>query len=148
MKSEKLIECERNRLNKILKFRLPNHYKLIGIIVFSVSFILMFVRIWFPEQNEALREITRKGLVVGMLLVSLARDKEEDELTTLLRAQSYAVAFIVGVLYALVMPYVEYGVSNVVNSGGEEYKDLGDFQLLIFMLMIQLMFYHTLKRYR
>ncbi len=65
-----------------------------------------------------------------------------------MRAQSYALAFIIGVVYALVMPYVEFGVSNVVNDGGEAFKDLGDFQVLLFMLMIQLMFYHVLKRYR
>ena len=83
-----------------------------------------------------------------MLLMSVSKDKIEDEMTVSLRAQSYTVAFIVGVVYALVMPYVEFGVSNVVHSGGEVYKDLGDFQVLLFMLMIQLMFYHTLKRYR
>jgi len=48
----------------------------------------------------------------------------------------------------LVMPYVDYGVSNVVKPNGESFKDLSIFQLLIFMLMIQLMCYHTLKRYR
>ena len=83
-----------------------------------------------------------------MLVMSVSKDKIEDEMTISLRAQSYAIAFIVGVVYALIMPYVEFGVSNVVNSGGEVYKDLGDFQVLLFMLMIQLMFYHTLKRYR
>ena len=46
------------------------------------------------------------------------------------------------------MPYVEFGVSNAVHSGGESFKDLGDFQVLLFMLIIQLMFYHNLKRYR
>lgn len=87
-------------------------------------------------------------MLIGMLIISLSKDKIEDEMTISLRAQSYAIAFIVGVLYALVMPYVEFGVSNVVHSGGEAYKELGDFQVLLFMLMIQLMFYHTLKRYR
>jgi hypothetical protein len=69
-------------------------------------------------------------------------------MTLTLRAQSYAIAFVLGVVYALVMPYVEFGVSNVVNNGGEAYKPLGDFQVLLFMLMIQLLFYHNLKRYR
>jgi hypothetical protein len=44
------------------------------------------------------------------------------------------------------MPYIDYGVSTVVHSGGEVVKDLGDFQILIFMLMIQLLFFYTLKR--
>ena len=44
-----------------------------------------------------------------------------------LRAQSYAIAFIIGVLYTIIMPYVEFGVSKVLHSGGEAFKDLGDF---------------------
>lgn len=80
--------------------------------------------------------------------MSISKDKMEDEMLLQLRAQSYTIAFVVGVFYALIMPYIEYGVSNVVNNGGEVYKDLGDFQVLLFMLMIQLMFYHNLKRYR
>ena len=143
-----MIECERNRFQKILNFRLPNSFKVIGILVFAAAFILMMVRMWFPDQTELLREVARKGLVIGMLMASLARDKEEDEQTTMLRAQSYAIAFIVGVLYTLIMPYVDYGVSNVIKPEGEVLKDLGDFQVLTFMLMIQLMFYHALKRYR
>jgi hypothetical protein len=78
----------------------------------------------------------------------MSKDKIEDEMTTSLRSQSYTIAFVIGVIYALVMPYVNFGVSNAVNSGSESFKDLGDFQVLLFMLMIQLMFYHNLKRYR
>jgi hypothetical protein len=80
--------------------------------------------------------------------MSVSKDKVEDEMTIRLRAQSYAIAFVIGVIYALVMPYIEFGVSNVVHCGGEAFKDLGDFEVLLFMLMIQLMIYHNLKRYR
>lgn len=148
MKTEKILDCERKRMSKILNFRLPNSFKYIGISIFVASFILMLIRLWFPEQKDILREIARKGLVVGLLLASLARDKEEDELTTLLRAQSYAIAFLIGVVYTLVMPYIDYGVSNALKPEGEVLKDLGDFQVLSFMLLIQIMFYHVLKRYR
>ena len=89
-----------------------------------------------------------KNTLVGMLIMSISKDKVEDEMTIQLRAQSYMIAFILGVIYALVMPYVEFGVSNMVHNGGKVYKDLGDFQVLLFMLLIQLMFYHNLKRYR
>lgn len=99
-------------------------------------------------ETEWLKQLLQKTLLVGMLIMSLSKDKVEDEMTISLRAQSYAIAFVIGVIYALVMPYVEFGVSNMVHSGGETFKDLGDFQVLLFMLMIQLMFYHNLKRCR
>ncbi|MDY2587779.1 hypothetical protein [Winogradskyella aquimaris] len=149
MNTEKLMENERKQLLKIGKFRLPHAFMTLGVIVTILSIIMMFVRAWVMDgDTEWLKLLLQKTLLVGMLVMSVSKDKFEDEMTISLRAQSYAVAFIVGVVYALVMPYVEFGVSNVVHSGGEVYKDLGDFQVLLFMLMIQLMFYHTLKRTR
>ena len=149
MNMNKVSDCERNRLEKITKFRLPQYFYKVGLAIVGITIIMMFVRAFAMEGDiEWLKHLLQKTFLVGMLLMSIARDKEEDELTVKLRMQSYAWAFITGVVYALVMPYVEFGVSNVVNSGGEVYKDLGDFQILIFMLMIQLMSYHTLKRYR
>ncbi|WP_407556800.1 hypothetical protein [Winogradskyella sp. 4-2091] len=149
MNTEKLINCERNRFNKIIKFRLPHRFMRIGVAIVVLSIVMMFVRAFIMDgETEWLKQLLQKTLLVGMLIMSMSKDKIEDEMTISLRGQSYAVAFIVGVIYALIMPYVEFGVSNAVNSGGKAYKDLGDFQVLLFMLMIQLMFYHNLKRFR
>jgi hypothetical protein len=149
MNTEKIINCERNRFQKFINFRLPHRFMAIGIIMLFASIVMMFIRAFIMDgDTEWLKLILQKTLLVGMLIMSLSKDKIEDEQTISLRAQSYAIAFVVGVIYALVMPYVEFGVSNVVHSGGETFKNLGDFQVLLFMLMIQLMFYHNLKRYR
>jgi len=149
MNTEKIMNCERNRFQKLINFRLPHRFMAIGIGIALLSIVMMFVRAFAMEgETEWLKLMLQKTLLVGMLIMSVSKDKIEDEMTISLRAQSYAIAFIVGVIYALVMPYVEFGVSNVVHSGGESFKDLGDFQVLLFMLMIQLMFYHNLKRYR
>jgi ribose/xylose/arabinose/galactoside ABC-type transport system permease subunit len=149
MNTKKIMDCERERLNKITNFRLPHIFWTIGMIVTGLSIVMMFIRAFAMEgDTEWLRDLAKKGLLVGMLLMSISKDNEEDELTIKLRMQSYAFAFVVGVAYALVMPYVEFGVSNVVNSGGEAFKNLGDFQVLSFMLLVQLMSFHTLKRYR
>lgn len=149
MDTAKIIECDRKGFNKVLNFRLSHRFMNIGIAIVLLSIVLMFVRAFALEgELEWLKQLLQKTLLIGMLIMSLSKDKIEDEMTISLRSQSYAIAFIVGVIYALVMPYVEFGVSNIVHSGGEAYKDLGDFQVLLFMLMIQLMFYHTLKRSR
>ena len=149
MKTEKIMNCEQGRFDKIINFRLPHKFMTIGITIAAVSIMMMFVRAFALEgEQEWLKLLLQKALLVGMLFMSISRDKEEDEMTMTLRAQSYAIAFVVGVVYALVMPYVEFGVDSVFNTGTEEFKNLGDFQVLLFMLMIQLMFYHNLKRYR
>lgn len=148
MTLKKIAECERQRLNKIQNYRLPVYFKTIGIILLIVSFVTLMSRMFIDDQPEIIRELSKRGILIGMLLISISKDKEEDELTMKLRSQSYSIAFVVGVIYALVMPYVDYSVSNVLKPDGETLKDLGDFQVLIFMLMIQLMFYYTLKRSR
>ena len=149
MDKEKFVQCERKQFNKLLNFRLSHRFITIGIGIVLLSIVMMFVRAFAMEGDTLwLKQLLQKTLLVGMLIMSLSKDKIEDEMTISIRAQSYALAFVIGVLYALIMPYVEFGVSNAVHSGGEAFKDLGDFQVLLFMLMIQLMFYHNLKRYR
>ena len=149
MNTKEIINCEQRKFQKLIKFRLPHRFMSIGIAVVLLAIALMFVRAFAIDgETEWLKQLLQKTLLVGMLIMSLSKDKIEDEMTLSLRAQSYAVAFVVGVIYALIMPYVEFGVSNAVHSGGEAFKDLGDFQVLLFMLMIQLMFYHNLKRFR
>lgn len=149
MNAEKIKNCERNRFQKWINFRLPHRFMSIGIAIVILSIVTMFIRAFAMDgDTEWLRHLLQKTMLVGMLIMSISKDKLEDEMTIALRSQSYAIAFVTGVVYALVMPYVEFGVSNIVNSGGEALKDLGDFQVLLFMLMIQLMFYHNLKRFR
>lgn len=124
MKIEKCVERERRYLEKIINFRLPNPFLRIGIAVILVAIVLMFIRAFAMDGNtDWLKLVLQKVLLVGLLIVSLSKDKIEDEMMVSLRMQSYTIAFVVGVLYTLIMPYVEFGVSNIVHSGGEVYKD-------------------------
>ncbi|MGV6832275.1 MAG: hypothetical protein ACWA5P_12025 [bacterium] len=148
MEDNKCIERERTAMKRIIAFRLPFIYKRIGLAMVVIGFLVLLLKFFNIEEIETTRAIGRLLMVVGLLLISLASDKQEDELTVQLRSQSYTIAFIVGVIYAIIMPFVEFGVSNVIHSGDEGFKNLGDFQILFFMLIVQLMYYHVLKRYR
>ena len=149
MNVKKIIECEQNKFTKNINFRLSSKFMTVGIAIVTLSIVMMFVRAFALEgDTEWLKLLLQKVLLVGLLIMSISRDKEEDEMITTLRSQSYAIAFVIGVVYALVMPYVEFGVDSVVESNVSEFKNLGDFQVLLFMLMIQLLFFHNLKRYR
>jgi hypothetical protein len=149
MNARRIIECENKRFGKLINFRLPASFLRIGITISLLSIVMMFVRAFAMEgETEWLKLLLQKTLLIGMLIMSVSKDKEEDEMIITLRSQSYAIAFVIGVVYALVMPYVELGVDNVVKSTASELKNLGDFQVLLFMLMIQLLFFHNLKRYR
>ncbi|NRA94238.1 MAG: hypothetical protein HRU26_16465 [Psychroserpens sp.] len=149
MEHSDFVERERKGLIKLINFRLPYIWWNIGGTIAGVAILMMFVRGFLMDGDQLLlKEILKKALLIGLVLMSIAKDKDEDELIVKIRMQSYTYAFITGVIYALIMPYVEFGVSNVVHGGGEAYKDLGDFQVLIFMLMVQLMCFYALKRSR
>ncbi|RNC87011.1 MAG: hypothetical protein ED556_06190 [Winogradskyella sp.] len=149
MKTECYMQKEQRALQKLINFRLPRQFMTVGIVLALIAIVFMFLRKpLFGEDSETIRFALQKVLLVGMLIMSITRDKEEDEMIVQLRMQSYAWAFVTGVIYALIMPYVEFGVSSVVNEGNETFKNLGDFQVLLFMLLVQLMCYHVLKRYR
>lgn len=149
MGKQNYVECERKMLEKLVNFRLPHYFYTLGMIIVGVSIATMFVRAFALEgDQETLKELLRRVLLIGLLFMSVAKDKEEDELIVKIRMQSYTYGFVAGVVYALVMPFIEYGVSNVVKPEGEAFHDIGDFQLLLFILMVQLLYFHTLKRMR
>ena len=149
MRKQNYIECERKGLERLINFRLPAYFYKIGLLIAGLSIAAMFFRAFAIEgDTEWLKLVLQKTLLIGMLLMSVARDKDEDEMLVKLRMQSYTYAFVAGVIYALVMPFVEYGVSNALKPEGEAFHDLGDFQLLLFILMVQLLCFHALKRMR
>ncbi len=143
---ESFCESERKRLDKMNKFQLAHRFKRIGWIVVIIAFVLMIVK-KFVDEPSWVKPVLTNLMIVGFLLISLAKEKVEDELIDKLRAQSYRLAFILGVVYSLVQPYVEYGVDYLFN---QEKAEMGFsyFQVLIFMLLVQIMFFTNLKRQR
>jgi uncharacterized sodium:solute symporter family permease YidK len=85
-------------------------------------------------------------LLIGMLIISLAKDKIEDEYIDSLRSQSYRLAFIMAVVYSLVQPFINYGV-GILFDANEKLEGFSYFQVLFFMLIVQLMFFYQLKRF-
>ncbi len=149
MDTKKIMECEHQRLKKYENMSLPAQYKKIGIAVTIISFIGLFVLGYIDNEPEILRDLIKKSILVGLLIISISKDSIEDELTIKLRGKSYAMAFVFGVVYALVQPYITYFLSFLFNKkNNEDFLELGDFQLLFFMLIIQIMFYWMLKKYR
>ncbi|MCB0652776.1 MAG: hypothetical protein KDC85_15970 [Saprospiraceae bacterium] len=148
MNKNQFCEAEQSRLDKLSAFKLPNYFKQIGIVLFGLGFLaLIFTSKMEPEQ-EIIRTAFRKLLLIGLILVSLSRDKTEDELTLKLRSQSYSMAFICGVIYAVIQPYVNYLVRVYLKGQEIGFEELGGFQVLIFMLLIQIGFFELLKRMR
>ncbi|WP_339661631.1 hypothetical protein [uncultured Polaribacter sp.] len=144
MERESICERERSQLEKLNKFQLGNQYKKVGYIVAIGTFIVMIARKYF-EDSEWIRPILHGILLIGLLVISLSKEKLEDEFIDSLRAQSYRLAFIMAIVYSLIQPLINFGVAFLLNQN-EEMKSFNYFQVLFFMLIVQLLFFWKLKR--
>ena len=136
-------ETEKTSLQKWSNFQLPHRYKKIGWAVVILTLILMLGK-KFVDEPEWVKPVLRNVMLLGLLMVSIAKEKIEDEFMVSLRAMSYRLAFIFGVIYTVVQPYIDYAVGYLIEGKGE--FERGSFQVIIFMLLIQVMFFYVLKK--
>jgi hypothetical protein len=143
MLKRRVCERERNQLEKMNKFQLDNQFKRIGFIIAITAFVLMIFRRYI-DDSEWIKPILHGILLIGLLVISLSKEKIEDEFVDSLRSQSYRLAFIIAIVYSLAQPLVNYGVAVLLNQD-DELKSFDYFQVLFFMLIVQLMFFWKLK---
>ncbi|WP_298880033.1 hypothetical protein [uncultured Polaribacter sp.] len=144
MSKQSICERERSQLEKMNKFQLGNRFKKIGFTIAIATFILMIGR-KFVENSEWVRPILHGILLIGLLMISLSKEKLEDEFIDSLRAQSYRLAFVLAIVYSLVQPIINYAVASLLNQD-DELQGFSYFQVLFFMLIVQLLFFWQLKR--
>lgn len=145
MKCDNWLEKDRKMFERIRKFQLPPSAKRIGYAIVMLALALMITK-RYVDGMEELKPFFSHLFLLGLLVVSVSRDKLEDEMIAVLRGQSYGVAFVTGVLYALVQPYVNYVVAAVI-SPDKATLDMSVLQVLSFMLIVQLLFFWQLKRW-
>lgn len=92
--------------NKPLKL-LPNYFKKIGLgfvlisIVFIVSVKISGIHIT-AEIKEMMKTVFWDILILGMLFIAFSKEKDEDELTMLIRMKALASAFVYVVIFKIV----------------------------------------------
>ncbi len=146
MTTKSFLDCERRNIEKMKKLQLPNYFKRIGFGVFILSFLALFIN-KFTFNDLDFRLISKYGMLVGLLLVSISKEKIEDELIIRLRMQSYTFAFVFGVIYALVLPLIVNVIGFLIPSkevGG--YNVNGDFVILWMLLSLQVFYFELLKK--
>lgn len=143
MSKQTICERERKNLEKMNKFQLQKKYKKVGFYVAIGSFILM-ISLKFFEDPIWLKPFLHGLLLIGLLIMSVSKDKLEDEYIDSLRSQSYRLAFILAIVYSLIQPLVNYGVAFIFNQD-DKLEGFDYFQVLFFMLIVQLMFFWKLK---
>ena len=144
MSKSSMCEREKSYIEKMNKFQLKHQYKKVGFIISFTAFGLMIVKKFFDEPDWV-KPFLSGVLLVGLLFISLAKEKIEDEFIDSLRSQSYRIAFVLVILYALIQPFINYGVGLLFDEK-ETLEGLNYFQILFYMLIVQLMVFWQLKK--
>ncbi|MCB0746743.1 MAG: hypothetical protein H6613_04640 [Ignavibacteriales bacterium] len=145
MNLKSIIECEAKGFEKLNKYQLPNHYKKIGIAILIISFISIFINGFSLNQPEV-KIISKFGILIGLLIISISKELLEDELVIKLRMQSYTFAFIAAVGYSLMLPFINYLFDITFQSANATLKEIGDFTILWMLLIVQVLYFEVLKK--
>jgi hypothetical protein len=144
-----ILQWEANNMKKLQNLKLlPNRVKGVAIILVVITFFALIAGKFLFSDYHTVRLLIKNLLLVSLLLVSISRDKIEDELTLVLRLQSYAFAFIAGVVYAMVQPVANLLVEFLINNEAATFVELSITQVLFFMLLVQLSYFTFTKRMR
>ncbi|WGK64517.1 hypothetical protein [Croceiramulus getboli] len=145
---ESFCEAEQRRVDALINFRLPHRFKLLGYLIAGGAFLTLFILKQVSENIGWERDLLQKLMLIGLLVVVLAKEKVEDERIQFLRGRAFSISFILGVIYAAVLPYIETAAKYLIKGETVDTRvfQLGDFQLLLYMLMIYIGFFQVLKR--
>lgn len=142
-------EAERERMDKLNQFQLPYFYKQLGIWFLLASLLFLFIPFFLGILNPIFRNIGTNGMLISMLLIVLSRDRIEDELTNQLRLQSYKLAFLFGVIFTFIQPFINNAISTMIASDKIISTQTAEiFPTLLFFLSMQMLFFYSLKKSR
>ena len=139
-------EYDRKTAQRLINFKLPNYWKKIGWYGFAIFFLGLLSTKFFEGDLDVLKEVLKKASLVFLFVVVVAREPIEDERIQNMRSQSFSFSFLAAVLYTILQPLINYLVFAIVKPEKAEVVDLGDFQILWFMLFVYLMFFYVLKK--
>ncbi|MDO6739415.1 hypothetical protein [Wenyingzhuangia sp. 2_MG-2023] len=123
---------------------LPENFKKIAflIMLLTVLFISLSIFKVIEIDNRLVKKIAGSTFLLSLLILSITRNKIEDELTLKIRVKAYAASFIYGVSVTIVFPLI-----NLILKGSFESKK-GVHELLISMFIFYFIMIFLMKKNR
>lgn len=146
MDNQKICNAEERRLNWLINFKLSNSWKKIGWGLLFISFAILIAVKFFDGEYTVLKSVLKKVSLLGLLIVVISKEKIEDELVENLRGKAFTFSFIIGIVYVLIQPLINYLAFLLIKPEKANFEDLGDFQILWFLLIVYLMTFWFLKK--
>jgi hypothetical protein len=90
--------------------QLPNYFKKIalGLIAISISLIVLSISKIIQSDHVVVKNISFSILFIAFLLLAISKDKNENEAIAKLRLQSFAGAFVFGVVMIILEPFLNF----------------------------------------
>ena len=145
MASNTLSSTYEKELRLFKRFQLPHAFKKLGLIILVISFVGLFLN-KFTLDQLSLRAIAKYGMLVGLIIMSISKEQIEDEFIIQLRMQSYAFAFIFGVLFTFATPFIDYLADLFLGAKEATIDEVGDFEILWILLSVQVFCFEYIKR--
>jgi hypothetical protein len=142
-------EGDIEKIDKFTGYQLPNKFKIVGLVLFitSILSIITSLKLYMLDikYHELFERIALSGSVLGLLIISISREKIEDELITKIRMQSYNYAVIVTVLIYLILPFIHFTIESIFSSMSK-IEGSKDVSVLGVLLMSQIFTFRKLKK--
>ena len=142
-------EGDIEKIDKFAGYQLPNKFKIVGLVVVIVSIlsIVTSLKIYILDvkYHELFERIALSVSVIGLLIISISREKIEDELIGKIRMQSYNYAVIVTVLVYLTLPFIHFTIVSIFSSM-PKIEGSKDVSVLAVLLMSQIFTFRKLKK--
>ena len=142
-------EGDIEKIDKFTGYQLPNKFKIVGLVVVIVSIlsIVTSLKIYILDvkYHELFERIALSVSVIGLLIISISREKIEDELIGKIRMQSYNYAVIVTVLIYLILPFIHFTIVSIFSSM-PKIEGSKDVSVLGVLLMSQIFTFRKLKK--
>ena len=122
---------------------LPQYFKMIGlglmILAFVPAAIILLNHIQLQaNEKEYLKSFTKGFFILGLLLIALSKDKNEDKSLMAIRVRQVITAVLSSVFYVIVDPFF-----SLLLFGSEDH--ISGVQVIFIMLTVYLMGYHFEK---
>ncbi|MFV8359008.1 hypothetical protein [Flavobacterium sp. LS1P3] len=142
-------EGDIEKIDKFTGYQLPNKFKIVGLVLFitSILSIITSLKLYMLDikYHELFERIALSGSVLGLLIISISREKIEDELIGKIRMQSYNYAVIVTVLIYLILPFIHFTIVSIFSSM-PKIEGSKDVSVLGVLLMAQIFTFRKLKK--
>jgi hypothetical protein len=118
---------------------LPRKFKIVGLLIILLSFAAMIIfKTTMPHLLKDGKVFLLNGLILGLIIIALSKDKVEDEMLVAIRLQGMANSFIGGVVLVFISPFIDILFKDPVQTMPAQ-------QVVMFMLFTYLISYSIQK---